>query len=179
MSAVHSPTAETDEHRTEGPGLGTSLGIAVRLFVGWCCVLIGVFDLIAELDWRPGAVNGPYLIFHALLLVGGGLLLGLGWLAPRPGTGGYLAGGATFALGMLISAAPATTTVCCLPAYAVRHGFPFVFAAHNTSGRWHVDAPHLLADLMFWGCAGLIVLVLIARLRGHPESDEKTVGPLP
>lgn len=182
MSAARSLAAGT-EHRAEVSGLGTSLGTAVRLFAGWCCVLIGVFDLIVELDWRPGALDLPYLIFHAVLLAGGGVLLGLGWLAPRPGAGGSVAGGATLVLGTLISAAPATTTICCQPAYAIRHGFPFVFAAHNTGGRWHVDVPHLVADLVFWACAGLIVLVAIAMLRpgttGRTESDDKAVGPLP
>jgi len=54
MSAVHSPAVETNKSQ----GLGTSLGLAVRLLVGWCFVVIGVFDLIAELDWRPGAAEG-------------------------------------------------------------------------------------------------------------------------
>ena len=64
----------------------------------------------------------------------------------------------------------------------MRHGYPFTFAARDDGGRWHVDIPHLLADLMFWGLAGLIVLVLIAVLRtarGERESDGETVGRLP
>jgi len=100
-----------------------------------------------------------------MLLVGGAVLLALDWVAPRPGLIGYLVGAAILLLGTLISALPATTTVCCMSAFTVRHGYPFIFAAHDEGLRWHINSQHLLADLMFWGYAGLLALVLISFLR--------------
>ncbi|MDT5034595.1 MAG: hypothetical protein QOC94_4766, partial [Actinoplanes sp.] len=74
---------------------------------------------------------------------------------------------------------PATVTVCCLSGFGERHGFPFTLVGHNAGGRWHLDSPHLLADLMFWGGAGLIVLVLMVVLRDPVGSPDETVGGVP
>jgi hypothetical protein len=183
MSAVGNLEAESEAGlEDEAPGLWQSFGTALRLIVGWFSVAIGVLNLLVELDRQTGAADAPYLIFHFMLLVGGALLLGLDWLAPRPGTLGYLAGAAILLLGTLTSALPATTTVCCMSAFTVRHGYPFIFAAHDDGLRWHIDSQHLLADLMFWGYAGLIVLVVISLLRGArgaSGSVGESVGPVP
>jgi hypothetical protein len=183
MSAVSNLTASTGTERPDaGPGLLALAEMALRLVLGWLCLMIAVFDLLVDLDRQTRAVDVPFLLFHAVLLVGGGLLLGLGWFAPRPRLADYLTGGAILVFGSLLSSLPATTTVCCLPAYAVRHGYPFAFAGHDDGGRWHVDGPYLIADVLFWALAGLIVLIVIAMLRRaarHPESDGEAVGPLP
>jgi hypothetical protein len=166
----------------EPPGLWESFGTALRLIVGWFCVAIGVLNLIVELDRQAGTPDLPYFLFHGMLLVGGVVLLALSWIGPRPGFVGYLAGGAVLVFGMLLSAVPATTTVCCLAAFSIRHGYPFTFVARDPGARWHIDSQHVLADALFWGYAGLIVLVAIAVLRGatgRVESDDETVRPLP
>jgi hypothetical protein len=183
MSAVGDrPAASGAELEDDDPGRWISFGTALRLIVGWFCVAIGVLNLVVELDRQTGTPDGPYLLFHGMLLVGGAVLLGLDGIAPRPGLLGYLAGGGVLLLGTLVSALPTTNTVCCMPAFRTRHGFPFTLAARDEGSRWHVDSPHLLADLMFWGYAGLIVLVLVAVLRGttgDTESDDGAVRPLP
>jgi hypothetical protein len=180
MSAVGNLEADTDaDLDEEAPGLWESFGTALRLIVGWFCVAIGVLNVVVEFDRPTGTPDLPYLLFHGMLLIGGMILLALGWIAPRPGFAGYLAGGAVLVFGTLLSAVPATTTVCCLPAFSIRHGFPFTFVARDPGQRWHIDSQHVLADAMFWGYAGLIVLVAIAVLRGATGSEEETVRPTP
>jgi hypothetical protein len=152
-------TAEGDD---EAPGLWGSFGAALRLIVGWFSVAIAILNLAAEIGRMP---DRAYLLFHVLLLIGGLLLISLDRGAAGTGPAGYAAGGLVLAGGMLVSALPSNDAVCCLTAFAVRHGYPFTFLARNDGGRWHVDSQHLLADLLFWGYAGLIVLVLVAMTR--------------
>jgi hypothetical protein len=152
----------TDDEDEAAPGLWGSFGAALRLIVGWFSVAIAVLNLVAELGRAP---EPAYLIFHVVLLIGGLLLISLGQVAHGTGPAGYLAGGAVLAAGMLFSALPVNNVVCCMSAFAVRHGYPFTFVARNDGGRWHIDSQHLLADLLFWGYAGLVVLVLVTTAR--------------
>ncbi|AGZ46095.1 hypothetical protein AFR_39205 [Actinoplanes friuliensis DSM 7358] len=174
MGNVQSAT-EVEDDDEEAPGLWESFGAALRLIVGWFSIAIGILNLLVELD-RGSAADGAYLLFHAMLLVGGVLMVSLAWIAARPGVAGWSAGGGVLAAGMLASGVPASDALCCLSAYAVRHGYPFSFAARDADGgRWHVDSQHLLADLLFWGYAGLIVLVVVAlarRATHHHEARE-------
>lgn len=166
----------------EPPGRWTSIGTALQLIVGWFSVAIGILNLLVEVDREPGEPDTAYLLFHTVLVVGGLLLLSLSRLTGRgrgPGTVGYAAGAAVLAGGMVISGIPVNTTVCCLPAYAVRHGYPFTFAARadgRDPSRWHVDGQHLVADLLFWGYGGLLLLVVVALVRRFsapsPSPDE-------
>jgi hypothetical protein len=151
--------AATDD---EAPGLWGSLSTALRLIVGWCSVTVAVLNLLAEIERVP---DRAYLLFHVLLLIGGLLLISFGWGGAGAGPVGRTAGGAVLAGGMLISALPVNDAVCCLTAFAVRHGYPFSFVARHEGGRWHLDGPHLIADLFFWGYAGLLVLALVTLTR--------------
>jgi hypothetical protein len=157
-----------------------SLGAGLRLIVGWISVLVGVLGLGLELDRGGGSPDGAYLLFHAMLVIGGVLLISL----PRigaPGLAGYAAGGAVMCAGVLGSALPVNDAGCCMTAFAVRHGYPFILAARTEDGaRWHVDGERLVADLLFWGYAGLIVLVVVALTRRatkhHTAAEHHTVG---
>jgi hypothetical protein len=135
-------------------------------------VAIGVLNLLVELDRTSGTADLPYLIFHAVLLVGGVLLLGLGWIGPNPGAVGYATGGTVAALGMIISAIPATTNVCCLTAFSARHGFPYTFMARDAGARWHLDSQHTLADLLFWGLCGLFALLAVSLFRQPADATD-------
>ena len=174
------------------PGLWASFGTALRLIFGWFSVAIGALNLLVVLDHSTGADDGPYLLYHATLLVGGVVLLALKWIRVTAGRAGLAAFGATLVVGTLVSAAPTTTTACCMPAFAVRHGFPYPFLARDdlpgAAGRWHLDAQHLLADLVFWSYFGLLALILVALTRrtgraprhAHaPTTGSGTVGRLP
>jgi hypothetical protein len=181
MSAIGSADAtEQEEYEDdEAPGLWLSFGTALRLIVGWFCVAIGILNLLVELDRSTGQPDGPYLTFHFVFLIGGIVLLALAFINPRPGLLGYVTGAIVTLAGMIAGAIPATTTICCMSAFAVRHGFPFTFAArHDAADRWHVDSQHTLADLMFWAYLGFLVLIVVSLFRREPEEDgEDDVGP--
>jgi hypothetical protein len=157
-----------DSDEDDGPGLWTSFATGLQLIVGWFCVAIGLLNLLAEVD-RTGAPDLAFLLFHAMLFAGGIVLLAVSRLGRGPGAVGYLSGGVVAAAGVLVTSVPVTTTVCCMSGFTVRHGYPFTFLARNDgpgeAGRWHVDSQHLLADLLFWGYAGLLVLVAVTLLR--------------
>jgi hypothetical protein len=177
MSAGQNPEVDA--------GLGKSFGTALRLIVGWFCVLIGLLNLLAEADRRTGASDFAYLIFHVVLVVGGVMLLALGRLADDPGPVGYAAGGAVATIGLVGSAVPVISSVCCMSTSGARHGFPFSFLARadGGAGGWHIDGPHLIADLLFWGFAGLLAMVAVALFRrvtsATPIRARGTVGGLP
>ena len=147
---------------TGAPGLWGSFGAALRLIVGWLSITVAVLNLVAELDRVP---ERAYLLFHAVLLVGGLLLISYDWGSAGIGPAGYGVGGAVSAAGMLLGALPVNIAACCMSGLGVRHGYPFTFLARDEGGGWQVDGPHLLTDLLFWGYAGLLVLVLVAVTR--------------
>ncbi|PRY28306.1 hypothetical protein [Pseudosporangium ferrugineum] len=141
------------------PGVLASLGTGLRLIAGWFSVVIGVLNLLAELDSPPEA---GYLLFHGVLVAGGALLIGLpGWVRP---TGCLAAAGAAVA-GMVLAALPASRPACCLTSFAERHGYPFSVVARDAGRAWQVDGARLLADLLFWGYAGLFALMLVVLVR--------------
>ncbi|GLY95673.1 hypothetical protein Acsp02_29280 [Actinoplanes sp. NBRC 103695] len=172
----------------EAPGLWTSFGTALRLIVGWFCVAIGVLNLLVEVDRNRGdPPDTPFFLFHVMLFVGGITLLAVSWLGRGPGLPGYLAGALVTTAGMVVSGIPVTPSVCCRTAFDVRHGWPFTFVARNEgvgeAARWHIDSQHLLADLLFWGYAGLIALVIVAMVRRavtpRAEPSEEPAEPEP
>jgi len=135
-------------------GLSSYLSMA-RLLAGWAGLAIGGLNL------TMGFAGGPYVIFHVMLLLAGVALLSAGLLGKRPGSVAWLAGGAATLLGLLISAVPRTSAAfCCLSGYDKRHGYPFTLLAEQ-SGRWHLDAGRAAADLLFWACAGMFVLLAV------------------
>jgi hypothetical protein len=166
---------------TAAAGPWRSFGAAARLIVGWFAILIGLLNLLAEADRRTDA-DVPVLVFQSMLVVGGILLLALGRLAPDPGPAGYAVGAAVATIGLVGSAVPVITSVCCMSAFGVRHGFPFTFLARDgDAGPWHADGHRLVADLLFWGFVGLLALVAVALFRriASPTVRARTGPPLP
>ncbi|MCY1140761.1 hypothetical protein OWR29_22410 [Actinoplanes sp. Pm04-4] len=145
--------AEDDE-----PGFIASAGATLRLIAGWACVALGVLDL------AMGLTDVSYIAFHVMLLLTGLLLLGAGRRVGRPTRLAGLAGGLVAGLGLVVSALPALSVACCSRGYAVRHGFPFTMLARDPGG-WRFDLARSVADLLFWLCAGFIVMVAVTRLR--------------
>lgn len=151
------------------PGFLASVGATFRLIVGWAFVALGVLDL------AMGLADASYVAFHVVLLATGLVLLGAsraeGWTSRLA----WLTGGLVAGLGLVISTIPPLTVACCSRGYAVRHGFPFTMLARDPGG-WRFDLARSLADLLFWLCAGLIVMVaavrfLPARRAAEPPSD--------
>jgi hypothetical protein len=189
--------ADPDDDDDRAPGVWMSVPTALRLALGWLSVVIGVLNLLVDLDQSGREPDWPYVIFHVVLVVGGVALLALDWLRPSPGTAGYVAGGLVTVTGVVASAVPATRTICCLSGFAVRHGFPFTSLARDKAGGWHMDGLHTVADLAFWAYAGLFALIVVALVHREPaapkapkpeerlyiehprEAHGRTVGPLP
>lgn len=169
-------SAVGDARYPAGSEAAHSFGAALRLLVGWFSIAIGILNLLVEID-RGGADDGAYVAFHVMLVLGGVLLVSFSRLGAGAGVAGYCAGGAVLVAGMILSAVRAFDAACCMTWYAVRHGYPFSLAARD-AGSWHLDGPRLLADLLFWGYAGLIVLVVVASVRRAADRrDGEPTGP--
>jgi hypothetical protein len=149
----------------DGPAPTMSIGATVRLVLGWVFVALGVLNL------SMGSSSLPYLLFHVGLLVTAVALMGFGRLRRKPGKVAWLAFGAVFLVGLAVSTLPALDADCCLRDQTGRHGFPFTMVA--TGGGGHVDGVLLVADLIFWGCAGFLALTVLTLLRRTPAGPSR------
>jgi hypothetical protein len=161
---------------SDDAGLVASSLSMLRLIAGWACSGLGLLNLAMGIDTRPGTTDGSYLLFHAVLLITGAALMGLGVLRKRPGPAAYAVGAAIAVLGPLLSALPRTTIVCCLLDRPSRHGFPFTALAGG-SGRWHLAAVPVAADLLFWAFAGFLALLLVTLLRPARKVPSRQPAP--
>jgi hypothetical protein len=155
----------------DAAGLLGSSATVVRLIFGWAGAAIGALDL------GMGAGDRRYLLFHGLLLIAGLLLLSLDRLfhARRPGRlAGLVAGGCAL-IGVVVSTLPGSSTACCMRDLPIRHGFPFALLGRE-GARWQVSPGHAIADLLFWACAGLVVLVLVTLLRPAREAPREDLS---
>ncbi|MEV4704091.1 hypothetical protein [Actinoplanes sp. NPDC049316] len=123
----------------------SAVGTALRLVIGWISVVVGLLNLIADAD---DLSDHTYLLFNAALLVGGVLLVSLEGIGARPGAGDYATGAVVTVVGLVAG-----------------RGYPFAFR----------DVFSAVADVLFWGYAGLALMLLVtlvrrtaARTREHP-----------
>jgi hypothetical protein len=121
----------------------SAVGTALRLVIGWISVVVGVLDLIADAD---DLSDRAYLVFNGMLVIGGALLVSLPGIAARPGISGYLTGIAVMLAGLVAG-----------------HGYPFACA----------DGRGLVADVFFWGYAGLLLMLLVALVRRTTARTEE------
>ncbi|MDY7089283.1 MAG: hypothetical protein SYR96_29770 [Actinomycetota bacterium] len=141
------------------PGFLASTIATLRLIAGWACTALGVLNL--AMGFRPAS----YATFHVVLVTTGLMLLAPGPAGRRRPPGPAVVAGGTVALvGLAATAAPALAVECCSGGYAVRHGFPFTMLARDPGG-WQFDTVRTVADLVFWICAGLIVMLALTRVR--------------
>ncbi|WP_433827268.1 hypothetical protein ACQP2E_35145 [Actinoplanes sp. CA-015351] len=144
-------------HRGEDPWAAwPSIPAVLRVMAGWFFVGIGVLNLAVEVD---GGLTAPYLTFHAVLLAGGMLLLSWHRFAPSRAAG--LVAALLALAGMAATAVPVTSG-CCLADHPQRRGYPFPFL--GTGDGVHVDPEYVVTDLIFWGCAGLMLLVVLSGI---------------
>jgi len=151
--------------------LWAASAISARLIAGWACAAVAVLDLSMGLGPRP------YLIFHAMLLAGGLLLLTMGNLPKKPSPIGYAVTAALALLALVLAALPRTSTVCCMRGLAIRHGYPLTVLAWDDGQKRHFAPGHAVADLVFWFLAGLIVLAAVTQAlpRREPAPAASTV----
>jgi hypothetical protein len=156
--------AEPQDH-----GALASFLIMARLLIGWCCAALGALGLLMGLG------DAHYVLYQAVLLLGGLALLAFRPMVRRPRPVAYLAGGAVAALGLVISAVPGDShAVCChLSGHAHPHGFPLAFFAAG-----HLDPWRAFADLLFWLLVGLFPLVALTWLRPAPPRDRARKRPV-
>jgi len=179
--------AEPEDH-----GALASVLIMARLLIGWCCTALGALGLLM------GFGDGRYVLYQAVLLLGGPAVLAFRPMVRQPRPIAYLTGGAVAAIGLVISTLPGNSpALCCrLSGYSHPHGFPLAFLADG-----HFDLGRAFADLLFWLLVGLFPLVALTHLwpapppvagaeppaapsSGHAEqraevADDENVGGLP
>jgi hypothetical protein len=142
--------------------LWPSIPAVLRVMAGWFLLGIGLLNLAVEVD---GGLTSAYLVFHVMIALGGVLLLLR--RRPVPGRAGQLVAMALVPVGMVATTWPETSG-CCMADHPGRHGYPFPFL--GVGGGLHVEPLYLAADLIFWACAGLLAVVLLALIeRGLPE----------
>ena len=142
-----------------------SIPAVPRVMAGWFLVGIGVLNLAVEVD---GGLTGAYPVFHGGLLIGGLLLLTR--RRPRPTTAGLVAGGLVTAAGMVLGALRDSAS-CCMAEHPQRYGYPFPFL--GAGDGLHIDPKYLAADLIFWGCAGLVASTLVTVVE-RARREERT-----
>ncbi|GAA4930958.1 hypothetical protein [Actinoplanes utahensis] len=122
--------------------LWPSVPAVLRVMTGWALLGVGLLDIAVEVD---GGLTRTYLVFHLMIVAGGVLLLLRQRLAPSRA-------------GLLVTAGTvvAATALTALPGQA---GYPFPFWGDGAG----VDRFHLGADLLFWGCAGLLLAAVLAQ----------------
>nr|WP_296063649.1 hypothetical protein [uncultured Actinoplanes sp.] len=140
------------------PGLLDSAVTTVRLILGWACAAIGALNL------AMGAAGTAYLLFHVMLLVTALGLLGWGHFRPEPRRVIWSVAATVFGLGVAISTAFPRDD---------GHGLPFAMVAEG--GR--LDAVLLGADLVFWACAGFLVLAVLTLLLPAPRPAGAPLNP--
>lgn len=131
-----------------------SIPAVLRVMTGWFLLGIGLLNLAIQSD---GGLTSAFLVFHVMLGIGGVLLLLR--RRPVPGRAGFVIAGVLTLAGMVSTALPGTSR-CCLARHPGRHGYPFPFL--GTGDGVHVDPVYLVTDLIFWGCAGLLAVVVLA-----------------
>jgi hypothetical protein len=152
----------------DDPGMLDSSATTLRLIAGWAGVALGVLNL------AMGVVSAAYLAFHLMLVVTGVVLLGWAQVPRRPGRIALPVGVAVAVAGLVLSAVPATSDICCLREFPTRHGFPFTVLARSAGGGWHFDGVPIGADLIFWICTGLLVGTLVAMVQPAPPARPST-----
>jgi hypothetical protein len=131
-----------------------SIPAVLRVMAGWFLLGIGLLNLAVEVD---GGLTGTYLVFHVGLGIGGVLLLLRRRPVPsRPG----IAVAAVVTLAAMAATGLPATSRCCMENYPGRYGYPYPFL--GVGGGVHVDPLYLVADLIFWGCAGLLAVIVLA-----------------
>ena len=158
--------AEPEDH-----GALASVLIMARLLIGWACIALGALGLLM------GAGELHYVLYQAVLLLGGVALLAFRPMVRRPRPIAYVTGGVVAALGLTISTLPGgSPALCCrLSGYAHPHGFPLAFLAAG-----HLDPGRAFAGLFFWLLVGLFPLVALTHLWPAPpatRSPERPIAP--
>ena len=150
----------------------TSLLVGSRLLAGWACAAVAVLDLSMGVSLR----DGPYLLFHVVLLMPHRIRL------PRFATAVTMT--ATALVGALAGLTSKTTQTCCTYAEFSERGWPFHWAQRSALGdtaneahllvkasTWHVDLVALAGTLLVFAYVGMLLIVVTTLIRRHRRQD--------
>lgn len=136
--------------------LWPSIPAVLRVMAGWFLLGIGLLNLAVAFD---GGLTSAYLVFHVMLAIGGVLLLRR--RRPVAGRAARLIGAGLVTAGIVMTSLP-DSSGCCMHGVSDRHGYPFPFL--GTGGGLRVAPLYLVADLIFWVCAGLLVVAALSMI---------------
>ena len=149
-----------------GPALGT---------------LIGAISLVSGLTWVLLNLHGPEPFVDlaaGLVLTLGGLVLLMPHRIRLPGVATGIAAAVAAVGGTAAGIVVKTATICCMFAYVVDRGFPFVWLQRGgvaddpdvakrlaATDSWHVDVSGLVLNLFLWAQVGVLVTALVVLAR--------------
>lgn len=152
----------------------TELRRPVSLVAGALSAGIGLLGLALS------GGQSHYLVFGAVLVAGGAVLLWLGLSGGRPGVPAWSAVGVLAVAGLLAGLLVVREDVCCMFVYHRNLGYPWAWldshlevetmaqveaiaAAPGDLPR-HLDLPKLIIDAIFWLNAAILAVVPAALL---------------
>jgi hypothetical protein len=152
-------------------------GRIVLAAVGACGMIAGLPMLVLEL-LGGGPDRRTFVLAGAVLAAGGAALVFLHRTGVRPTAAGVLAPVLVGAAGAVAGLIRVTTDVCCAFAYLTGRGYPFEWLrrggtadtlatarAETLTKAWNVHWQPLIADVAFWGFAGVLLAVAAALVR--------------
>jgi hypothetical protein len=160
----------------------TSLTVA-RVLVGGGSVIIGL--VLGSTNPAAYAADWNVTLFSAMVIIGGVILLAQARRRPQTSRTAWIAGTAVTAGGLIAGAVAPVQRTCCDAVRTVALGLPMPWTTGSGDswsqavtdawgGPW--DPVSAIANVIFWGYAGMIVLVLVGLTR---RATRHSVGARP
>ncbi|WP_041832899.1 hypothetical protein [Actinoplanes sp. N902-109] len=143
--------------------------------------VVGALTLVGALTWILLNLHGPAPVADpavGLVLAAGGLVLLMPHRVGLPLVPVGLVAAAGAVVGTAAGLLLLTTQIGGMFAYAMSRGWPYAWLGRTATAdttaaaralaersAWHFDVINLLADLYFWGIAGLLVAVVLNKGR--------------
>lgn len=153
------------------------VGRMALLALGAGVMIVGLLMPAGEL--APGDERDPtFVLAGAILAAGGAALVFLHRLRLRPSPPGVIATVAVALAGTGAGLVHVSESLCCMFAYLVGRGYPFEWLRRGHTAEtaaaaksqalqqaWTPNWHSLLADAVFWGAAGVLLVVAVALVR--------------
>jgi hypothetical protein len=163
--------AGSDGDRAQGPRTGQFLA-----------GVLGAFTLVGGLLWILLNLHSPRPVVDiaaGAVLAAGGLVLLMPHRVRLPGGRTWAVAGAAALVGAVVGLVAHSVALGGMYAYVERRGFPFAWLTRGgvaddpetarqlaAMDAWNVNVLQLAGSVVVWAYAGILVLVLVRRLRG-------------